>query len=185
MKLPYAEPFRIKMIEEIRQSTPKERTKWIRDADFNLFKLFSSQVFIDLLTDSGTGSMSDTQWSALMRGDESYAGSRSYEELLASVQRITGYKFLLPTHQGRAAENVLFSALLKDGDVIPGNSPFDTTKGHIELRKAYAVDCTVENAFDIDDLHPFKGNIDLGKLEEVYKTYTKEKNSVLFNNNYL
>lgn len=175
MKLPYAEPFKIKTVEEIHQSTAEDRAKWIEEADFNLFKLSSSNVFIDLLTDSGTGSMSDTQWSALMRGDESYAGSRSYKELLASVQQITGYKYLLPTHQGRAAENILFSALVKEGDVVPGNSHFDTTKAHIELRKARAIDCTVENAFDIDDPHQFKGNIDLEKLEEVYETNPKEK----------
>src|SRR5690606_11637843 len=143
MKLPYAEPYRIKMIEEIRQSTPEDRAKWLKDADFNLFNLKSSQVFIDLLTDSGTGSMSDSQWSALMTEDERYAGSRSFQELQETVQRISGFRFLLPTHQGRAAENVLFSVLVKDGDVIPGNSHFDTTKGHIEMRKAHAVDCTI------------------------------------------
>lgn len=175
MELPYAEPFKIKMIEKIHQSTAKERAKWIAEADFNLFKLASSKVFIDLLTDSGTGSMSDTQWSAIMRGDESYAGSRSYEELLASVQQITGYQYLLPTHQGRAAENVLFSALVKSGDVVPGNAHFDTTKAHIELRNARAIDCSVDNAFDINDPYQFKGNIDLEKLEEVYKTNPKEK----------
>ncbi|MCC2591201.1 tryptophanase [Chryseobacterium sp. MFBS3-17] len=175
MKLPYAEPYRIKMIEEIRQSTPEDRAKWLKDADFNLFNLKSSQVFIDLLTDSGTGSMSDRQWSALMTGDESYAGSRSFQELQETVQRITGFRFLLPTHQGRAAENVLFSVLVKDGDVIPGNSHFDTTKGHIEMRKAHAVDCTIDEAFDIENMHPFKGNIDLEKLENVYQQYPKEQ----------
>lgn len=175
MKLPYAEPYRIKMIEEIHQSTPEDRAKWLKDADFNLFNLKSSQVFIDLLTDSGTGSMSDRQWSALMTGDESYAGSRSFQELQETVQRITGFRFLLPTHQGRAAENVLFSVLVKDGDVIPGNSHFDTTKGHIEMRKAHAVDCTIDEAFDIENMHPFKGNIDLEKLENVYQQYPKEQ----------
>lgn len=175
MKLPYAEPYRIKMVEEIRQSTREERDQWLKDADFNLFNLKSSQVFIDLLTDSGTGAMSDQQWGALMTGDESYAGSRSFDELHQTVQNITGYQYLLPTHQGRAAENVLFSVLVKEGDVIPGNSHFDTTKGHIEIRKAHAIDCTIDEAFDIENLHPFKGNIDLVKLEEVYKTYPKEK----------
>ncbi len=175
MKLPYAEPFRIKMVEEIRQSTPEERKQWIEEAHFNLFKLSSSKVFIDLLTDSGTGAMSDKQWAALMRGDESYAGSRSFEELFDTVKKITGFKYLLPTHQGRAAENVLFSVLVKDGDVIPGNSHFDTTKGHIEMRKAHAIDCTIDEAFDIDNLHPFKGNIDLEKLEKIYQSYPKEK----------
>lgn len=175
MKLPYAEPYRIKMVEEIHQSNPEDRKKWIKEADFNLFNLSSSKVFIDLLTDSGTGSMSDSQWSALMRGDESYAGSRSFEELQSSVQKITGFKYLLPTHQGRAAENVLFSVLVKEDDVIPGNSHFDTTKGHIEMRKAHAIDCTIDEAFATEIFHPFKGNLDLQKLEHVYKTHPKEK----------
>ncbi|MBW8361839.1 MAG: tryptophanase [Kaistella sp.] len=175
MKLPYAEPFRIKMVEPIYQSNAEERAEWLKNADYNLFNLKSSQVFIDLLTDSGTGAMSDRQWGALMTGDESYAGSRSFEALHTTVQKITGYKYLLPTHQGRAAENVLFSVLVKEGDVIPGNSHFDTTKGHIEIRKAHALDCTVDEAFDIENLYPFKGNIDLEKLENVYKTHPKEK----------
>ena len=175
MKLPYAEPYRIKMVEEIRQSTRDEREFWLKKADYNLFNLKSSQVFIDLLTDSGTGAMSDRQWGALMTGDESYAGSRSFEELHQTVQHLTGYQYLLPTHQGRAAENVLFSVLVKEGDVIPGNSHFDTTKGHIEFRKAHAIDCTIDEAFDIENLHPFKGNIDLEKLEAVYKSHPKEQ----------
>lgn len=175
MQLPYAEPYRIKMVEEIHQSTREQREQWLKDANYNLFNLKSSQVFIDLLTDSGTGAMSDKQWSALMTGDESYAGSRSFEQLQETVQNISGYKYLLPTHQGRAAENVLFSVLVKEGDVIPGNSHFDTTKGHIEFRKAHAIDCTIDEAFDIENLFPFKGNIDLEKLENVYKTYPKEK----------
>lgn len=175
MKLTYAEPYRIKMTEEIRQSTPEERKEWLKKADYNLFNLKSSQVYIDLLTDSGTGAMSDNQWAALMTGDESYAGSRSFEKLHETVKKISGYEFLLPTHQGRAAENVLFSVLVKEGDVIPGNSHFDTTKGHIEFRKAHAIDCTVDEAFDIENLFPFKGNINLEKLEKVYQTYPKEK----------
>ena len=175
MKLPYAEPYRIKMVEEIRQSTKEERELWLKNADYNLFNLKSSQVYIDLLTDSGTGAMSDQQWAALMTGDESYAGSRSFEDLHNTVKNITGYQYLLPTHQGRAAENVLFSVLVKEGDVIPGNSHFDTTKGHIEFRKAHAIDCTIDEAFDVENLFPFKGNIDLEKLENVYKTYPKEK----------
>ena len=175
MKLPYAEPFRIKMVEEIRQSTQEERESWLKNAHYNLFNLKSSQVFIDLLTDSGTGAMSDQQWGALMTGDESYAGSRSFEALHETVKKISGYQYLLPTHQGRAAENVLFSVLVKDGDIIPGNSHFDTTKGHIEIRKAHAVDCTIDEAFDVDNPHLFKGNINLEKLEEVYKSHPKEK----------
>lgn len=175
MKLPYAEPFRIKMVEEIRQSTREEREQWLKEADYNLFNLKSDQVFIDLLTDSGTGAMSDRQWAALMTGDESYAGSRSFNQLHETVKKITGYKYLLPTHQGRAAENVLFSVLVKEGDVIPGNSHFDTTKGHIEFRKAHAIDCTIDEAFDVENLFPFKGNIDLEKLEKVYQSHPKEK----------
>ncbi|KMQ71785.1 tryptophanase [Chryseobacterium koreense] len=175
MKLPYAEPFRIKMVEEIQQSTREQREQWLKEANYNLFNLKSSQVFIDLLTDSGTGAMSDQQWGALMTGDESYAGSRSFQQLHETVQKISGYQYLLPTHQGRAAENVLFSVLVKEGDVVPGNSHFDTTKGHIEFRKAHAIDCTVDEAFDIENLYPFKGNIDLAKLEHVYQIYPKEK----------
>ncbi|WP_312322726.1 tryptophanase [Soonwooa sp.] len=174
MELPYAEPFRIKMVENIQQSTREQREQWLKEADYNLFNLKSSQVFIDLLTDSGTGAMSDQQWAALMTGDESYAGSRSFQELQSTVERITGFPYLLPTHQGRAAENVLFSVLVKEGDVVPGNSHFDTTKGHIEFRKAHAIDCTLDEVFDINDLYPFKGNIDLNKLEEVYKSHPKE-----------
>ncbi len=175
MKLPYAEPYKIKMVEEIRISTSEERAQWIKEAHYNLFNLESSKVFIDLLTDSGTGAMSDKQWSAMMSGDESYAGSKSFHELHQAVEKITGFPFLLPTHQGRAAENVLFSVLVKEGDVVPGNSHFDTTKGHIEFRKASAIDCTIDEAFDIENLYPFKGNIDLIKLEEIYKTYPKEQ----------
>ncbi len=173
MKLPYAEPYRIKMVEPIKQSSKEERTEWIKQANYNLFNLDSSKVFIDLLTDSGTGAMSDRQWSAIMTGDESYAGSRSFQELKNTVEKITGFPYLLPTHQGRAAENVLFSAMVKEGDVVPGNSHFDTTKGHIEFRKAHAIDCTIDEAFDTELDHPFKGNIDLVKLEKVYKKYTK------------
>lgn len=175
MKLPYAEPFRIKMVEEIYQSTQEQREQWLKEAHYNLFNLRSSNVYIDLLTDSGTGAMSDKQWSAMMTGDESYAGSRSFESLQQTVETLTGFQYLLPTHQGRAAENVLFSVLVKENDVIPGNSHFDTTKGHIEFRKAHAVDCTIDEAFDINDLHPFKGNIDLKKLEAVYQSRPKEQ----------
>ncbi len=175
MKLPYAEPYKIKMVEPLTQSTAEQRQDWIAKANFNLFNLESHKVFVDLLTDSGTGAMSDRQWSALMSADESYAGSRSFHDLKNAVNKITGFPFLLPTHQGRAAENVLFSALVKEHDVVPGNSHFDTTKGHIEFRKASAIDCTIEQAFKTELEHPFKGNIDLEKLEEVYKTHPKDQ----------
>ena len=174
MNLPYAEPYKIKMVESIKRSTIEQRKKWIKEADFNLFNLSSDKVFIDLLTDSGTGAMSDHQWAAMMSGDESYAGSASFLKLKEVVQKITGFKYFLPTHQGRAAENVLFSAMVKEGDLVPGNSHFDTTKGHIEFRKAIAVDCTIDEAFDTANLHPFKGNVNLEKLEKVLNENPKE-----------
>lgn len=175
MELPYAEPYKIKMVETIKRSTKEQRLKWIKKANYNLFNLSSDKVFIDFLTDSGTGAMSDKQWAEMMIGDESYAGSLSFQKLKKTVKKITGFKYFLPTHQGRAAENVLFSALIKAGDIVPGNSHFDTTKGHIEFRKATAVDCTIDEAFDTSVIHPFKGNIDINKLEKVFKTYPKEK----------
>lgn len=175
MELPYAEPYKIKMVEHIKRSTQEQRLKWIQEADYNLFNLSSDKVFIDVLTDSGTGAMSDKQWAEMMIGDESYAGSSSFLKLKDTVQKITGFTYFLPTHQGRAAENVLFSALVKEGDIVPGNSHFDTTKGHIEFRKAKAVDCTIDEAFDTSNMHPFKGNVDLNKLEKVFKSHPKEK----------
>ncbi len=175
MTLPYCEPFKIKMVESVRQSTLAERQDWIRKASWNLFNLRSEQVFIDLLTDSGTGAMSDKQWGAIMTGDESYAGASSYYRLKEAIKDITGFEYFLPTHQGRAAENVLFSVLVKEGDIIPGNAHFDTTKGHIEFRKARAVDCTVDIARDITAVDPFKGNVDPGKLEQVLKETPVEK----------
>lgn len=175
MKLPFAENYRIKMVEPIYRSTREERENWIRQADFNLFNLRSEQVYIDLLTDSGTGAMSDRQWAAVMTGDESYAGSSSYYNLKEQVSNLFGFEYMLPVHQGRAAENVLFSVLVKEGDVVPGNSHFDTTKGHIEFRKAKAIDCTINEAFDTTLEHPFKGNIDLEKLQLVLETYPREQ----------
>ena len=167
MELPFAESFRIKMVESIHRSTRQEREAWIKDAKYNLFNLKSDHVFIDLLTDSGTGAMSDKQWSEMMIGDESYAGARSYYKLKNAIKEILGFEYFLPTHQGRAAENVLFSALVKEGDIVPGNSHFDTTKGHIEFRKAKAIDCTIDEAFETQTYHPFKGNVSIEKLEKV------------------
>ncbi|HXK81178.1 MAG TPA: tryptophanase [Bacteroidales bacterium] len=175
MEIPFSESYKIKMVEPLRKTTREQREKWIKEAKYNLFNLRSDQVFIDLLTDSGTGAMSDRQWSAIMMGDESYAGARSFFELKDIIKKILGFPYFLPTHQGRAAENVLFSALVKAGDIVPGNSHFDTTKGHIEFRKAKAVDCTIDEAFHTELEHPFKGNIDLDKLEKVLKDYPKEK----------
>lgn len=172
MELPFAESWKIKMVEPIRKSSREEREQWLRDAHYNVFQLNADQVYIDCLTDSGTGAMSDRQWAALMTGDESYAGSRSFFELKDTITRITGFPYVIPTHQGRAAENVLFSHLIKEGDIIPGNSHFDTTKGHIEARKAIAVDCTVDIARDTQLEAPFKGNVDPEKLENVLREHS-------------
>jgi tryptophanase len=175
MNIPFAESFKIKMVESIRRSTRSEREKWIKEAKYNLFNLRSDQVFVDLLTDSGTGAMSDRQWSEMMLGDESYAGASSFYKMQNAITEITGFPYFLPTHQGRAAENVLFSALVKAGDIVPGNSHFDTTKGHIEFRKAKAVDCTIDEAFNTTLDHPFKGNIDIQKLEKVLSENPADK----------
>ncbi|MEF3694880.1 MAG: tryptophanase [Candidatus Cloacimonadota bacterium] len=174
-KMPYAEPWRIKMVEAVKMLSREERIEKIEKAEYNLFNLAAEDVFIDLLTDSGTGAMSDKQWSALMLGDESYAGSKSFLKMKSTIEELLGFPYVMPTHQGRAAENVLFSALIKEGDVIPGNTHFDTTKGHIEFRRAKAVDCTVDEAFDSTLIRPFKGNIDPQKLEECIAHYGKEK----------
>ncbi len=169
MKLPYAEPYKIKMVESIKNLSPEERRVLIKEAKYNLFNLKSADVFIDMLTDSGTGAMSDKQWSEMMLGDESYAGASSYYKMKDAIKSILGFDYFLPTHQGRAAENVLFSTILKEGDLVPGNSHFDTTKGHIEFRKAKAVDCTGEQAFHTETLDDFKGNVDIDKMEKVLK----------------
>ena len=166
MELPFAESWKIKMVEPIRKSTRSEREKWLKAANYNVFQLNAEEVYIDLLTDSGTGAMSDRQWAGVMMGDESYAGATSFRNLQKAIEKITGFKYVVPTHQGRAAENVLFSVLVKAGDYIPGNSHFDTTKGHIESRKAFAVDLTVDDAKDTQKEVPFKGNVDIDKLEK-------------------
>ena len=167
MELPFAESWKIKMVEPIRKSTREEREQWIKEAHYNVFQLKAEQVYIDLLTDSGTNAMSDRQWAGMMVGDESYAGARSFRHMRDTIERLTGFRYVIPTHQGRAAENVLFSYLVKPGDIVPGNSHFDTTKGHIEGRKASAVDCTVDEAKDTQLEVPFKGNVDTGKLDKV------------------
>ena len=167
MQIPYAESWKIKMVEPIHISTREEREKWLSEAHYNVFQLKADQVYIDLLTDSGTGAMSDRQWAQMMLGDESYAGATSFYKFEAMVQRIFGMPYVIPTHQGRAAENVLFSLLVKEGDVVPGNAHFDTTKGHIESRKAKAIDVTCDEAHDTQAEVPFKGNVSLEKLERV------------------
>jgi len=175
MTLPFCESYKIKSIEPLYKSSREQRIQWLSEANYNLFNLRSEQVFIDLLTDSGTGAMSQQQWAEIMNGDESYAGSRSYYKLKESIEEIFGFNYFLPTHQGRAAENVLFSALVKAGDIVPGNAHFDTTKGHIEFRKAEAIDCTISEANNSSLFHPFKGNVDTGKLEAVLKSTSREK----------
>lgn len=176
-KMPYAEPYKIKMVEAIKSTTKEERIEAIKNAGYNLFNLRSEDVLVDLITDSGTGAMSDKQWSAMMLGDEAYAGSRSFFKMKDTIKSILGFDYVLPTHQGRAAENVLFSALVKEGDIVPGNSHFDTTKGHIEFRKATCIDCTIDEAFDPTLIHPFKGNANIEKLEDTIKKY---KNNIPF-----
>jgi len=167
MEIPFAESWKIKMVEPIHKSTRAEREQWLKEAHNNIFMLKAEQVYIDLCTDSGTGAMSDRQWSAMMLGDESYAGATSFFKFKDAVTHITGFDFVIPTHQGRAAENVLFSYLVKPGNIIPGNAHFDTTKGHIESRKAFAIDITIDEAKDTQLEIPFKGNADPKKLEKI------------------
>ena len=174
MEIPFAEAYRIKMVEPLKKSTRAEREQWLKDAHYNLFGLKSEQVYIDCLTDSGTGAMSDRQWAAMMTGDEAYAGSRSFFELKETIGRLTGFEYVIPTHQGRAAENVLFSHLVKEGDIVPGNSHFDTTKGHIEFRKATALDCTIDAAKDTQLEIPFKGEVDCAKLEKALAEHAEK-----------
>ena len=174
MEIPFAEAYRIKMVEPLKKSTREEREQWLKEAHYNLFGLKSEQVYIDCLTDSGTGAMSDRQWAAMMTGDEAYAGSKSFFQLKETIFNITGFDYVIPTHQGRAAENVLFSHLVKAGDIVPGNSHFDTTKGHIEFRKATALDCTIDAAKDTQLEIPFKGEVDCAKLEKALAEHAEK-----------
>src|ERR1700693_1879121 len=159
------EPFRIKSVEPIHWTTRQQREQLLREAHYNLFLLPADDVLIDLLTDSGTGAMSTHQWAAIMEGDESYAGSRSFDRFRDSVQDIFGYQHVIPTHQGRAAERILFSVTCKAGDIVPNNTHFDTTRANIEFLGAEAVDLPVREAADTQARHPFKGNIDVDALE--------------------
>ncbi|MGC1462693.1 MAG: beta-eliminating lyase-related protein, partial [Terracidiphilus sp.] len=170
-KRTWAEPFKIKVVEAVKIPTPAEREKAILEAGYNTFLLRSDDVYIDLLTDSGTSAMSDRQWAAMMMGDEAYAGSRSFYRLENAVQEWFGYKYVVPAHQGRGAENLLSKALIKAGDIVPGNMYFTTTRLHQELAGGTFVDVIIPEAHDPKSLHPFKGDVDLAKLEEVIKTY--------------
>jgi tyrosine phenol-lyase len=169
------EPFRIKSVERIRMTTEAQRRELIKAAGYNVFRLRSDDVIIDLLTDSGTGAMSAEQWAALMRGDESYAGSPSFFRFEAAVQEITGFPHIIPTHQGRAAERILAATLCKKGDVVPNNSHFDTTRANIEAAGAEALDLPCRELADPASLYPFKGNMDVEGLEETFRKVGRER----------
>ncbi|MBI5517946.1 MAG: tryptophanase [Deltaproteobacteria bacterium] len=164
------EPFRIKSVEAVRFTTREERAAALRAAGYNLFRLRAEDVLIDLLTDSGTGAMSAAQWGAVMQGDESYAGSRSFYRFEAVVKELTGLRHVIPTHQGRAAERILFHCALKAGDIVPNNNHFDTTRANIETEDAEARDLVIPEGRVPALLHPFKGNVDLGALERLLST---------------
>ncbi|HTR81608.1 MAG TPA: tyrosine phenol-lyase [Bacteroidota bacterium] len=165
----WAEPFKIKVVEPLKMTTREERMKAIAEAGYNTFLLRSEDVYIDLLTDSGTNAMSDYQWSGMMLGDEAYAGSKNFYHLEENVQKYYGYKYLVPTHQGRAAEHIISKLLIKQGDFIPGNMYFTTTRLHQELAGGTFIDVIIDEAHDAQNTHPFKGNIDLQKLEDLIK----------------
>lgn len=174
-KRSWAEPFKIKMVEPLRMTTPDEREAAIAGAGFNTFLLRSEDVYIDLLTDSGTSAMSDRQWAGLMLGDEAYAGSVNYYHLEDAVHRYYGYKHLIPTHQGRGAEHILSRMMIKPGDVVPGNMYFTTTRAHQELAGGRFVDIIGDAAHDVTCTEPFKGNVDLNKLQAVIDKYGPSK----------
>ena len=165
------EPFRIKAVEPIRQTTEEERQQALAEAKYNLFLLKAEDVLIDLLTDSGTGAMSSRQWAGMMRGDESYAGATSFYRFEEAVREITNLKHVIPTHQGRAAERILFGSLLKEGDIVPNNTHFDTTRANVEYRKATALDLPLPEAHQPQLVKPFKGHIDLNALELALKEH--------------
>ncbi|MDD2983469.1 MAG: tyrosine phenol-lyase [Crocinitomicaceae bacterium] len=174
-KRSWAEPYKMKMVELLKMTTKAQRTKALKEAGFNTFLLRSEDVYIDLLTDSGTNSMSDQQWSAFMTGDEAYAGSKSYYNMEKAIQTYYGYKYIIPTHQGRGAENILSQILIKKGDYVPGNMYFTTTRLHQELAGGIFVDIIVDEAHDASNEFPFKGNVDLNKLKDLVKKVGADK----------
>ena len=171
----WAEPWKIKMVEPIRMTSRQEREKALDEAAYNTFLLRSEGVYIDLLTDSGTGAMSDRQWAGMMLGDEAYAGSRNFFHLEEAVRKYYGYRYVVPTHQGRGAEHLISQALIKPGQYVPGNMYFTTTRLHQELAGGTFVDVIIDEAHDPANLHPFKGNVDLDKLEALIKRVGAEK----------
>ncbi len=171
----WAEPYKIKMIEPLFMTTREHREKALEEAGYNTFLLKSEDVYIDLLTDSGTSAMSDRQWAGMMLGDEAYAGSRNFYNLEAAIQKYYGYKHVIPTHQGRGAENLISRILIKPGDVVPGNMYFTTTRLHQEMAGGTFIDIIVDEAHDPNNTFPFKGNVDLKKLEAVIKEHGAAK----------
>jgi tyrosine phenol-lyase len=172
---PPIEPFRIKVVEPVRMTTEDERRNIIAQAGYNGFRIRGEDIYIDLLTDSGTSAMSDRQWSGLMLGDESYAGCRNYYSLESSIHDIFGFPYFVPTHQGRAAEHILFATMLKPGDYVPSNMHFDTTRANIEALGANAVDLVIPEGLDPQTIHPFKGNVDMARLEAFIREVGKER----------
>jgi len=166
MRFP-AEPFRIKVVEPLRRVPREERARLIREAGLNIFSVPADSIYVDLLTDSGTSAMSDHQWAGLMVGDESYAGSRNYFAFERTVREIFGFRYVIPTHQGRVAENLLFSTVLKKGDLVPNNIHFDTTRANVEHQGADALDLVIPEGLDPTVLHPFKGNVDATRLDQL------------------
>jgi len=168
-KRSWAEPFKIKVVEPLKMTTPQHRSKALQEAGYNTFLLRSEDVYIDLLTDSGTNAMSDYQWAGMMLGDEAYAGSKNFYNLEENVRKYYGYKHLVPTHQGRGAEHIISQILIKPGHYVPGNMYFTTTRLHQELAGGSFVDVIIDEAHDPDSMHPFKGNVDLQKYEDLIK----------------
>jgi tyrosine phenol-lyase len=169
------EPFRIKVVEPIKRLSRDERERVIRESSFNVFNIAAEDVFIDLLTDSGTSAMSDDQWAGMMKGDESYAGCKNYYHFVESIQDVFGFKHIIPVHQGRVAENILFSTLLKDGDSVPNNTHFDTTRANTLHKGGKPVDLIIPEGKDPNCIHPFKGNMDLAALEDYIIRAGKDK----------
>jgi tyrosine phenol-lyase len=175
IKRSWAEPYKMKMVELLKMTTATQRKRAMEEAGYNTFLLKSEDVYIDLLTDSGTSAMSDRQWAGMMMGDEAYAGSRNFYHLEETIQSIYGYKYVVPTHQGRGAENILSKILIKPGKIIPGNMYFTTTRLHQELAGGKFADIIIDEAHDPENEHPFKGNVDLNKLDALIKKHGAEK----------